>query len=58
MDGLEILKQTGGLLRYQPETAHAMWNTGEEEVVIKWTVRPALDTPQFVQIVYTLAERE
>ncbi len=57
MDGLEILKQAGESFTVPARTAHAMWNTGEEEVVIKWTVRPALDTPQFMQIVYTLAEQ-
>lgn len=36
-------------------TAHTMWNDGDEEVRMRWEVRPALQTETFFENLYSLA---
>jgi quercetin dioxygenase-like cupin family protein len=39
-------------------TVHAMWNAGDEPVVLVWQTRPALRTEEFFETVAKLARGE
>lgn len=45
----------GERLHIPRNTVHSMWNTSDVEAVVNWQVSPALDTEEFLETAYGLA---
>jgi quercetin dioxygenase-like cupin family protein len=45
----------GDRLHIPQNTVHSMWNASDEETIVNWQVSPALDTEDFLETAYGLA---
>ncbi|HEX9957795.1 MAG TPA: cupin domain-containing protein [Fibrella sp.] len=55
IDGQTRTLGTGDTLHVSRNTVHAMWNGSENETIVNWQVRPALDTESFFETVFELS---
>jgi quercetin dioxygenase-like cupin family protein len=55
VDGTEIQAGPGDMLTIEPGQSHVWWNGGEENLVFRAEVRPALKFEQLIETMFTLA---
>jgi quercetin dioxygenase-like cupin family protein len=55
VDGNEIEAGLGDVLTIEPGQSHVWWNAGEEDLVFRAEVRPALKFEQLIETMFTLA---
>ncbi|WP_324672090.1 cupin domain-containing protein [Hymenobacter sp. GOD-10R] len=58
LDGkLRVLHQ-GTTLRINRGQVHSMWNVAEQPAVVRWAVRPALNTETFMEELFAASQNE
>jgi mannose-6-phosphate isomerase-like protein (cupin superfamily) len=58
VDGMQRIYNAGESFIVPPGKRHAMWNAGESITQMNWQTRPAMNTQQFFETIWGLAQDE